>query len=194
MRARHMDPRTERAYVGWIIRDIRYHGSRHPTEVLSRGDVRMLLGRLHGTTGLIALLLYGAGLRLFKCLVLRVKDLQLERMRALHARDRTDGGGASRYQRPLTGRRRPGPRTRRGSGCFPQLGGIVTQRRGKRAGITCMRPRCSVRCSGLFARRGSHSGRHVTRCDTRARPTCWKTTTTSGRFRKYLGTRTSVQR
>ena len=30
MRARHLSPRTERAYVGWIVRYIRYHGTRHP--------------------------------------------------------------------------------------------------------------------------------------------------------------------
>jgi integron integrase len=139
MRARHMSPRTERAYVGWIIRYIRYHGTRHPTElgeveiiaylthlaaerrvsrstqmqalsallllyrevlaipvgdlrrvlrstsptrlpaVLSRGEVRALLGQLHGATRLIALLLYGAGLRLLECLTLRVKDLDFAR-------------------------------------------------------------------------------------------------------------------
>ncbi|MFN2399127.1 MAG: integron integrase [Gemmatimonadaceae bacterium] len=139
MRARHLSPRTERAYVGWIIRYIRYHGMRHPTElgeteiisflthlaaersvsrstqmqalsallllyrevlptpvgdlrrvlrsasptrlpaVLSRGEVRALLGQLHGTTRLIALLLYGAGLPLLECLTLRVKDLDFGR-------------------------------------------------------------------------------------------------------------------
>ena len=139
MRARHLSPRTERASVGWIIRYIRYHGTRHPNElgeteiiaflthlaaeqrvsrstqmqalsallllyrevlgtpvgdlrrvlrstsptrlpaVLSRGEVRTLLGRLHGTMGLIALLLYGAGLRLLDCLTLRVKDLDFAR-------------------------------------------------------------------------------------------------------------------
>lgn len=139
MRARHLSPRTERAYVGWIIRYIRYHGTRHPTElgeaeiiaflthlaaersvsrstqmqalsallllyrevlarpvsdlrrvlrsasptrlpaVLSRGEVRALLGQLHGTARLIGLLLYGAGLRLLECLTLRVKDLDFAR-------------------------------------------------------------------------------------------------------------------
>ena len=139
MRARHLSPRTERAYVGWIIRYIRYHGTRHPTElgeteiiaflthlaaersvsrstqmqalsallllyrevlatpvsdlrrvlrsasptrlpaVLSRGEVRALLGHLHGTARLIGLLLYGAGLRLLECLTLRVKDIDFAR-------------------------------------------------------------------------------------------------------------------
>jgi len=139
MRARHLSPRTEQAYVGWIVRYIRYHGMRHPAElgeaeivaylthladerrvarstqmqalsalallyrevlgipvgdlrrvlrstspsrlpaVLSRGEVRALLGQLGGTSRLVALLLYGAGLRLMECLTLRVKDLDVER-------------------------------------------------------------------------------------------------------------------
>ena len=33
MRARHLSPRTEQAYVGWILRYIRYHGVRHPSEL-----------------------------------------------------------------------------------------------------------------------------------------------------------------
>jgi integron integrase len=47
--------------------------------VLSRGEVQTLLGHLHGTIGLVGLLLYGSGLRLLECLTLRVKDLDLER-------------------------------------------------------------------------------------------------------------------
>jgi len=137
MRARHLSPRTEQAYLGWILRYIRYHGTRHPADlgeaevlaylthlaserrvsrstqmqalsallllyndvlaipigdlrrvlrsnapphlpaVLSREEVRALLGRLSGTMGLIGLLLYGAGLRLMECLTLRVKDIDL---------------------------------------------------------------------------------------------------------------------
>ena len=75
-------------------------------------------------------------------------------------------GGASRYQRRLTGRRRPGPRTWRGSGCFPRLGSIVTPRPGKRAGITCMRPRCrramqrAVREARIAKRATCHTLRH----------------------------------
>ena len=33
MRARHLSPRTEQAYTGWIKRYIRYHGMRHPAEL-----------------------------------------------------------------------------------------------------------------------------------------------------------------
>ena len=139
MLARHLSPRTVQAYVGWIIRYIRYHGTRHPGEmgeadvvayltylaserrvsrstqmqalsalmllyrdvldiplpdlrralrsnaprhlpaVLSRAEVRSVLAQLEGTTRLIALILYGAGLRLEECLTLRLKDLDFAR-------------------------------------------------------------------------------------------------------------------
>jgi hypothetical protein len=45
MRARHLSPRTERAYVGWIRRYIRYHGMRHPTE-LGEADIIAYLTHL----------------------------------------------------------------------------------------------------------------------------------------------------
>ena len=46
--------------------------------VLTRAEVRRLLDRLAGTPRLVALLLYGSGLRLLESLQLRVKDLDLE--------------------------------------------------------------------------------------------------------------------
>ena len=33
LRLRHMSLRTEQAYLGWIRRDIRYHGLRHPRDL-----------------------------------------------------------------------------------------------------------------------------------------------------------------
>lgn len=47
--------------------------------VLSQGEVRVILSQLKGTPRLVALLLYGSGLRLNECLTLRVKDLDFER-------------------------------------------------------------------------------------------------------------------
>jgi integron integrase len=46
--------------------------------VLSRDEVRRLLGTMQGTKRLMAGLLYGAGLRLTECLKLRVKDIDFE--------------------------------------------------------------------------------------------------------------------
>ena len=139
IRARHMSPRTEEAYVHWIRRYIFFHRKRHPAEmgpvevtqfltalaverhvsaatqnqalagllflyrevlgrdpgwlqgivrakrprrlpvVLARHEVSGLLGALNGVNWIMAMLLYGAGLRLRECLRLRVKDIDFSR-------------------------------------------------------------------------------------------------------------------
>jgi integron integrase len=43
--------------------------------VLSRDEVRRLIGEMEGTPMLVAMLLYGSGLRVLECLQLRVKDV-----------------------------------------------------------------------------------------------------------------------
>ena len=48
--------------------------------VLSRDEVRRLLEELKGVPWLIAVLLYGSGLRLNECLQLRVQDIDLDRL------------------------------------------------------------------------------------------------------------------
>jgi site-specific recombinase XerD len=48
--------------------------------VLTKTEVRSLLSRMQGGPRLVAVLLYGSGLRLLECLTLRVKDLDFERM------------------------------------------------------------------------------------------------------------------
>jgi integron integrase len=47
--------------------------------VLSEREVQRILGELDGVPLLIAVLLYGSGMRLLECLTLRVKDVDLER-------------------------------------------------------------------------------------------------------------------
>lgn len=135
LRMRRYSSRTEKAYVGWIKRYVRFHGMRHPGElgagevgaflsalvlrgkvsaatqmqalnalvflyrevlgkelgrledvipsrkpkrlpvVLTRSEVRLVLGHMRGTARLVAALLYGAGLRLEEAVSLRVKDV-----------------------------------------------------------------------------------------------------------------------
>jgi integron integrase len=132
---RHLSPRTEQAYLGWVRRYIRHFGGRHPRdlsdrdvgeflttlavdrkvsastqnqalaallflyhevlgipisigehavrakrgrrlpEVMTRNEVAAVITALSGTPRLVALLLYGSGLRLEECLALRVKDI-----------------------------------------------------------------------------------------------------------------------
>lgn len=133
LKLRHYSERTSRAYTGWVLRYIRFHGKRHPNElgrehvveflsalairsnvsastqnqalavisflyrellqipledvdqvprakrpvrlpvVLTRDEVRQLINELEGTPRLVAMLLYGCGLRILECVQLRVK-------------------------------------------------------------------------------------------------------------------------
>jgi len=135
IRLRHLSPRTEAAYLGWIRRFILFHHKRHPKDmgaeevqaflchlavhaqvaastqnvalnallflyryvlhqpwpalapiahakrprrlptVLTYDEVTAVLAHLHGTSWLMASLLYGAGLCLMECIQLRVQDL-----------------------------------------------------------------------------------------------------------------------
>jgi len=59
-------------YVNGVVRANR--PKRLPT-VLARQEVRSILGKLDGVEWIMAMLLYGAGLRLMECLRLRVKDV-----------------------------------------------------------------------------------------------------------------------
>jgi integron integrase len=67
--------------------------------VLSRSDVRSVLGQLQGTAWIIVGLLYGGGLRLSECLELRVKDLDFDRRQIFVRR----GKGAKDRVVPLPG-------------------------------------------------------------------------------------------
>lgn len=72
-----------RNVVGRSLEELgRLPGGRVPTTlpvVLTPGEVDRVLGLLGGTHRLVRLLLYGSGLRLLECLMLRVKDVDLER-------------------------------------------------------------------------------------------------------------------
>jgi len=59
-------------YVNGVVRARRAH--RLPV-VLTREEVRSVLNFLHGREWIMAMLLYGAGLRLMECVRLRVKDI-----------------------------------------------------------------------------------------------------------------------
>jgi len=65
--------------VHWISGIVRARKPKRLPVVLSRQEVRAVLGQMRGTTKLMASLLYGAGLRLTECIELRVKDVDFER-------------------------------------------------------------------------------------------------------------------
>ena len=67
--------------VGWLSALVRAKRPRRVPAVLTRDEVRELLGRLRGagTVGLVIELLYGSGMRLLEALSLRVKDVDFGR-------------------------------------------------------------------------------------------------------------------
>lgn len=135
LRFRHYSERTLRSYMRWVVRYVRFHGTRHPSQlgqkdvveflsalairnrvsastqnqamaaisflyrevlgtpleqldpiarakravrlpvVLTKEEVKELIARMEGTPQLVAMLLYGSGLRVLECLTLRVKDV-----------------------------------------------------------------------------------------------------------------------
>lgn len=76
---------------------------KHLPVVLTRDEVRQLLGKLDGTSGLMAGLLYGAGLRLMECVRLRVQDVDFGHGRLLIR----DGKGQKDRVAPLPEKYRP---------------------------------------------------------------------------------------
>jgi integron integrase len=61
--------------IGWLDRVERAKKPARLPVVLTRAEVREIFSHLHGTTKLMAGLLYGSGLRLMECVRLRVKDI-----------------------------------------------------------------------------------------------------------------------
>jgi integron integrase len=95
-----------RTPLGQVQEVVRARSPARLPVVLTRGEVRAVLGRLEGQARLIALLLYGAGLRLLEALSLRVQDVDLEGRRLLVRRGK---GGKDRVtvlpDRAVTGLR-----------------------------------------------------------------------------------------
>jgi integron integrase len=61
--------------LGWMGSIVRAKGPHRLPVVLTRDEVRAILQRLDGPPRLVAMLLYGSGLRLLEALRLRVKDV-----------------------------------------------------------------------------------------------------------------------
>ncbi|HXH07439.1 MAG TPA: integron integrase [Vicinamibacterales bacterium] len=63
----------------WLDGIVRAKPTRRMPVVLSREEIKAVLGQLEGVAWLMASLLYGAGLRLLECARLRVKDVDFQR-------------------------------------------------------------------------------------------------------------------
>lgn len=65
--------------VPWLDKVVRAKQPQRLPVVLTRQEVRTLLGRMEGVHGLLARLLYGTGMRLMEVIRLRVKDIEFAR-------------------------------------------------------------------------------------------------------------------
>lgn len=63
----------------WLDKVTRAKRPRHLPVVLTRDEVRAMLGKMEGVYGLLARLLYGTGMRLMEVIRLRVKDVEFAR-------------------------------------------------------------------------------------------------------------------
>ncbi len=63
----------------WLADVVRAKAPQRMPVVLTRSEVRGVLGQIEGVPALMATLLYGAGLRLLECARLRVKDIDFDR-------------------------------------------------------------------------------------------------------------------
>jgi integron integrase len=68
-----------RVDLPWLDEVVQARTPRRLPVVLTPSEVRALLQHMSGSTGLIAQLLYGTGMRLLECLRLRVKDVEFTR-------------------------------------------------------------------------------------------------------------------
>jgi len=62
--------------VGSLGEIVRARREKHLPAVMTRAEVRSVLGRLPATQKIICTLLYGSGMRLLECLRLRIKDVE----------------------------------------------------------------------------------------------------------------------
>ena len=75
-----------RREVAWLEDLVRAKRPRRIPVVLTRDEVQAVMDRLDGTPRIMAMLMYGAGLRLMECCRLRVKDIDFgNRQIVLHA-------------------------------------------------------------------------------------------------------------
>ncbi len=72
-----------REELPWLDEVVQAKHSRRLPVVLSPGEARKLLDQMRGTTGLLASLLYGTGMRLMEGLRLRVKDVDFDRFEVI---------------------------------------------------------------------------------------------------------------
>jgi len=124
----------------WLDDIVRSKRAARLPVVLTREEVRAVLQRMSGVPRLMAILLYGAGLRLLECARLRVKDVDFARNQITPAGWSSRGPWRASTRTPAAS----GP----GSGCSRRLGSTSTRVPGSTAATISPSRSCRVR-SGM---------------------------------------------
>ena len=164
----------------WLTDLIRAPRRERAPVVLTRDEVRRLLGQMSGTTQLVARLLYGTGMRLLEGLRLRVKDLDFE---AGEIVVRSGKGGKDRtttFPRVLA-------QALRGQMEDRQRAGASTLEAESSGGITSVSTSFSEPCRKPCGVQVFPSLRPRIPCVIPSPPTCWPRVTTSAHFRVKHG-------
>jgi site-specific recombinase XerD len=92
----------------WLDNVVRAKGAQRLPVVLIRAEVRAVIQQLQGVPRLMALLMYGAGLRLLECARLRVQDVDLASNQiVIRGTPAASGPGSGSSRRPGSAFTRP---------------------------------------------------------------------------------------
>jgi integron integrase len=173
----------------WLDDVVRAKRPQHLPVVLTRDEVRAVLQRLDGAPRLMAILLYGAGLRLLECCRLRVKDVDSATNQIVIR----DGKGRKDRVTMLPATVKPA--------LVAHIQGVREQHQ------TDVRQGAGwVELPGALARKYPNAGRdwgwqwvlpstpRATPSGTRLPPTCWRKATTSAQSRNSSATKMSAPR
>jgi integrase len=83
---------------GWLEDVVRAKRPHRLPVVLTRSEVAALLAALDGVSWIMAMVLYGSGLRLMECLRLRVKDIDFMRSELLVREGKGNKGRETRIE------------------------------------------------------------------------------------------------
>jgi len=206
----------------WLEEIVRAKRPQRVPVVLTRAEVRALLGHMEGRPRLVATLLYGAGLRLLEALQLRIKDVDLD-ARTLTIRS---GKGDRDWRALCPESARPDLAAaleaavaqhardlERGAGWVELPQALArkyaaarrstpwqwvfptgTARPARPAATTCTRPSSSVPCGRPSSAPAPARERAVTPYGTPSQRTCSRTDRTSARSKSCSATRTYPRR
>jgi hypothetical protein len=164
--------------IGLIQGVVRAKRPRRLLVVLTQEEVRRVLSGMKGTPWLMAMLLYGGGLRRQETSL-----THLQAIRQQHERDLREGWGVCRCRTLLNVSIPVLRKNGDGNGCSPPPATTPTGQRGSGADTIFTNPCYNGHSKTPGSGREYSSPRAATHCAIRLGPISWRPATTSGQFR-----------